>query len=254
MVLNGFCLLVSPAYQSAAQLWPTCSRLSSSGSVPVSPLLLIGISIVAALLMTLSVITRRLWETEGQEMWGLKAERLLSAQRALSKQPTHWADGNMITTNKWRWFSKDQGCSPPMTPPTSMSCGHQVATPLWSSIIGLWCYSLKPWKTGHQQHVLVLIWPQNWHISEILLDKKRYCDYFLLIMNPQLIKFPPTDSSKDSVCIEQAQMEAETFNQSDDYRSGRSSWSSRFRAGLQVTQVHPRKYEAHKRVRTSCGF
>lgn len=36
--------------------WPTCSRPSSSVSVPVSPLLLIGISIVAALLIMLSVI------------------------------------------------------------------------------------------------------------------------------------------------------------------------------------------------------
>lgn len=37
-------------------LWLTCSRLSSSCSEPVSPLLLMGISIVAALLIMLSVI------------------------------------------------------------------------------------------------------------------------------------------------------------------------------------------------------
>lgn len=43
--------------------WLTCSRLSSSGRVPVSPLLLMGISMVAALLMILSAIMKYLQDS-----------------------------------------------------------------------------------------------------------------------------------------------------------------------------------------------
>lgn len=42
----------------------TCSRLSSSARVPVSPLLLIGISMVAALLIILSAIVESLQDSK----------------------------------------------------------------------------------------------------------------------------------------------------------------------------------------------
>lgn len=68
-ILCGFphCFPVYIMYSQPRQwMWPTCSRLSSSGSVPVSPLLLIGISMVAALLIMLSVIMHYVCEGKGK--------------------------------------------------------------------------------------------------------------------------------------------------------------------------------------------
>lgn len=106
------------------KLWLTCSRLSSSCSAPVSPLLLIGISIVAALLIMLSVIMHRICETQTWEnVWdsswlcenkkwekqwwpinGLYKERLQS----LLKTPKSIRKINIITKQAWRWFSKSK--------------------------------------------------------------------------------------------------------------------------------------------------
>lgn len=76
-VFCWLCSAISKCHMNiVSQVSPTCSRLSSSANAPVSPLLLIGISIVAALLITLSVIMHSVCKIKRQSFnWLLSIER-----------------------------------------------------------------------------------------------------------------------------------------------------------------------------------